>query len=115
MSPSSNAGGSGTTIPAERALWRNHSATAAQQQYLPFGNGKKRPTQATVLLEMLREARRRGESLQLPAILKAGLAQHSARFNELRERGFQIENEMTRVDGIIHSVYRLLYDPEAGR
>lgn len=54
-----------------------------------------RPPQ-TELIAKLREARAEGKSLELPEIMHLGIAQHSARFNELRARGFVIENELQR-------------------
>lgn len=96
-------------------LWHNHPATP-HQQALPFGTNARRrtqPTQADVLIEMLRAARARGESLQLPEIMKAGIAQHGARLKEIRDRGFRVENEMERTaDGVVLSRYWLTFDPE---
>jgi len=96
-------------------LWRNHPATPQQQQ-LPFTPKRKRrsmPTQADVLIGLLRNARALGKPLELPDIMRAGIAQHGARFKELRERGFQIENVMERTtEGVVRSWYWLRYDPE---
>lgn len=96
-------------------LWADHPATP-HQQILPFGKRAKlrtQPTQADVLIEMLRAARARRESLQLPEIMKAGIAQHGARMKEIRDRGFRVENEMERTaDGIVLSRYWLRHDPE---
>jgi hypothetical protein len=96
-------------------LWRGHPATP-HQQALPFGAKAKRCarlTQADVLIDMLRMARANGEPLQLPEIMKAGIAQHGARFKEIRDRGFQVENEMERTaDGAVLSRYWLRFDPE---
>jgi hypothetical protein len=61
---------------------------------------------------MLREARSQGRAVELPAIMRAGIAQHGARLFELRERGFVIVNQMERYDGVIRSRYRLTFDPE---
>jgi hypothetical protein len=62
---------------------------------------------------MLRDARAQGKPLQLPTIMQAGIAQHGARFNEIRARGFVIENELQRSpDGAVRSRYRLTFDPE---
>jgi hypothetical protein len=74
-----------------------------------------RPTQAETLLSMLRDCRSRGTALGLPAIMAAGLAQHSARVLELRRRGYEIKNQMVRVTGVVHSTYELTFDPEANR
>lgn len=91
----------------QHSLWDDHPATPAQQKR----HGKK--TQRDVLASMLREARSRGGALELPDILRAGVAQHGARITELRRRGFQIENELERrTDGRVWSRYRLRYDPE---
>ena len=96
-------------------LWSGHSATP-HQQTLPFRKGSKRRaqrTQADVLIGMLRAARENREPLELPSIMKAGIAQHGARFKELRERGFEIVNEMERTaDGVVLSRYWLRFDPE---
>jgi hypothetical protein len=98
-------------------LWRGHPATPHQQS-LPFGGSakpRKFPTQADVLIGMLRAARANREPLQLPEIMKAGIAQHGARFKEIRDRGFQVENEMERTaDGLVLSRYWLTFDPEVG-
>ena len=96
-------------------LWRNHPATPHQQS-LPFeGKRRKRisPTQAEVLIGLLRIARNNRAPLDLPAIMQAGIAQHGARFKELREQGFKITNEMERsADGVVLSRYWLRFDPE---
>jgi hypothetical protein len=96
-------------------LWRGHPATP-HQQASPFGAGRIRriqPTQTDLLIGMLRAARANREPLELPAIMKAGIAQHGARFKELREQGFQIENEMARTaEGVVRSFYWLRHDPE---
>lgn len=96
-------------------LWRNHPATPHQQN-LPFdGNRRKRksPTQADVLIGLLRAARNSRSPLELPAIMQAGIAQHGARFKEIRDRGFEIVNEMERTaDGVVRSRYWLRHDPE---
>jgi Helix-turn-helix domain len=96
-------------------FWRNHPATPNQQQ-LPFDPKRKRrsqPTQADVLIGLLREARANRRPLELPAIMRAGIAQHGARFKEIRNQGFQVENEMERTaDGAIMSRYWLRHDPE---
>jgi hypothetical protein len=95
-------------------LWRDHPATPRQQP-LAFraSRGRGRATQADVLLSMLRGARAQGKAVELPEIMAAGIAQHGARFNELRSRGFVIENELDR-DGrlSLHSRYRLKHDSE---
>jgi hypothetical protein len=81
-------------------LWRNH-------------RGRGKGTQADELLSMLRTARTNGEGVPLFQIMGAGIAQHGARFNELRSRGFVIQNELHRDDcGIVYSKYWLKYDPQ---
>jgi hypothetical protein len=50
--------------------------------------------------------------LELPEIMQAGIAQHGARFNEIRSRGFEVENELDRDNGTIRSRYVLKFDPE---
>ena len=44
--------------------------------------------------------------------MQAGIAQHGARFNEIRSRGFEVENELDRDNGAIRSRYVLKFDPE---
>jgi hypothetical protein len=61
---------------------------------------------------MLRNARSQNRALELPAIMQAGIAQHGARFNEIRARGFEVENELDRDNGAIRSRYVLKFDPE---
>ena len=81
-------------------LWRDHK-------------GRDGVTQRSVLLQMLRNARANGGTVALPDIMSAGIAQHGARFNELRSRGFVVENELDRNGiGSVRSRYRLRYDPE---
>jgi monomeric isocitrate dehydrogenase len=92
-------------------LWRDKPATPNQQR-LAFGSHRGKVTQADVLLEMLRKARETGKAVELPDILHAGIAQFTARIFELRERGFQIDNEMEHVNGQRRSRYWLRYDPE---
>jgi Helix-turn-helix domain len=95
-------------------LWRDNPATPAQRQ-LAFRPNRKRnpkPTQADVLLSLLRKARTEGKALTLPEILQTGIAQFTARIFELRERGLVIENELQRADGRVLSRYWLRHDPE---
>lgn len=81
-------------------LWRNH-------------RGRGGVAQADMLLSMLRQARANGLAVQLPQIMGAGIAQHGARFNELRRRGFDIQNELERdAHGRGLSRYWLRHDPE---
>lgn len=61
---------------------------------------------------MLREARSQNRALELPAIMQAGIAQHGARFNEIRSRGFEVENELERDNGVTRSRHVLKFDPE---
>ena len=63
---------------------------------------------------MLQAARTADKPLELPEIMRAGIAQHGARFNELRERGFGIVNEMERNDGVMRSWYHFVVEPESG-
>jgi hypothetical protein len=97
-------------------LWRNHPATPQQQGlFTPKKKQRSKPTQADVLATMLRQARGENRALDLPDILKAGIAQFTARIFELRERGFEIENELRRSpDGRTLSRYWLRFDPEGG-
>ncbi len=78
----------------------------------PSGKRETRPTQADVLIAMLRERRAQGQPLELPDIMRAGIAQHGARFNEIRARGFVVVNETERHNGAVRSRYRLTFDPE---
>ena len=91
-------------------LWADHLATPTQRKK----HGK--TTQREVLASMLRDACAMGRAVQLPDIMGAGIAQHGARFTELRERGFVIENELERgSDGRVLSRYWLRSDPEQDR
>jgi hypothetical protein len=101
-----------------RGLWHEHAATPRQQR-LVFSTvtarirQRVRTTQADLLLGMLRSARASQKSLSLPEIMCAGIAQHGARFHELRSRGFVIANETERTqDGRVLSRYVLRHDPE---
>lgn len=71
-----------------------------------------RPTQTELLIEKLREARALGKAVELPEIMRLGIAQHGARMKEIRNRGFQVVNELESVDGVLHSRYWLIHDPE---
>ena len=55
-------------------LWQNHPATPHQQALFPKAQRKRhgKPTQADVLITMLREARSENRALELPAIMQAG-------------------------------------------
>ena len=95
-------------------FWRGHPTTPHQQSlsFEPKRRRRAQLTQADVLIGMLRAARASRSPLDLPSTMRAGIAQHGARFKEIRDQGFQIENEMERTaDGII-SRYWLRYDPE---
>ena len=95
-------------------LWRDHLATP-RQEHLALRSSRKslRPTQAEVIIELLREKRASGKPLELPEIMAAGIAQFGARILELRHRGFHIENELERAaDGRFLSRYWLRHDPE---
>jgi hypothetical protein len=98
-------------------LWRNHPASPHQQSLsdAPQPGQVSQLTQADLHLSMPREARAQGRAVELPAIMRAGIAQHGARLHELRERDFVIVNEMERYDGIIRSRYRLTFNPERER
>jgi hypothetical protein len=94
-------------------LWRDHPAALRKQSlFKPAHKRGAKPTQADVLIAMLRDARSRNRALELPAIMQAGIAQHGARFNEIRSRGFEVENELDRDNGAIRSRYVLKFDPE---
>jgi Helix-turn-helix domain len=49
----------------------------------------------------------RGGWVPLPEILELGVAQYSARIHELRALGFRIENRRERIDGMLHTYFRL--------
>lgn len=100
-------------------LWHGHAATPIQESLCfepEIKNPRKRRaglTQADVLLGMLRAARAANGRLELPEIMRAGIAQHGARFAELREQGFEIVNQMEHgSDGVLRSWYRLVFDPQ---
>lgn len=106
-----------TTRCRKAGLWRNHPATETQLTFVfqaspPPPSG--RTTQTDVLIGLLRARRADGLTLELPDILAAGIAQHSARLLELRARGFIIENSMRRspTGHVVYSGYRLLFDPQ---
>ncbi len=95
-------------------LWHDHPATPRQEQ-LVFQSSRKHPrrSQANVIVELLREKRAQGKPLELPEIMAAGIAQHGARMNEIRQRGFVVRNELERShDGRVVSHYWLEFDPE---
>jgi hypothetical protein len=71
-----------------------------------------RLTQTELLIEKLRAARALGKAVELPGIMRLGIAQHGARLKEIRNRGFQVINELESVNGVLHSRYWLLHDPE---
>ena len=71
-----------------------------------------RPTQAELLIAKLRQARDSGKAVELPEIMQLGIAQHGARMKEIRDRGFRVVNELESIDGVLHSRYHLLFDPE---
>lgn len=71
-----------------------------------------RPTQTDLLISKLREARAEGKALELPEIMRLGIAQHGARMKEIRDRGFKVINELESLEGVLHSRYWLLFDPE---
>ena len=92
-------------------FWRGHEATPRQQRLASPKKG--RITQADVLIAMLRRTREKGGALELPEIMAVGIAQHGARFKEIRERGFVVVNQLERAeDGRILSRYFLRHDPE---
>jgi len=97
-------------------LWGDHPATPWQSALVSGDKSRDRAarlSQADVLVAMLRNARSRGLAVELPAIMATGIAQHGARFNEIRSRGFIVENETERVsDGRVLSRYCLRFDPE---
>ena len=94
-------------------LWEDHPDTP-RQRTLSLAASRKpgKLTQADLLIDMLRSARMAGRALELPEIMRAGIAQHGARLAALRQRGFVIHNEMERSsDGLVLSRYWLTLDP----
>jgi hypothetical protein len=53
-----------------------------------------------------------GKPLELPEIMAAGIAQHGARFHEIRSRGYVVINETDREGEAVRSRYFLTFDPE---
>jgi hypothetical protein len=96
------------------SLWRNHPATPAQQTLTFLSRSRrKQVTQSDVLLQVARQARASRRALELSEIVALGIAQHGARLNEVRSRGFVIENEMELgAEGHVPSRYWLRFDPE---
>jgi hypothetical protein len=132
---SSHTQNSAARISSERRLWYDHPATPYQRRLFdpdpvpdpdpasvpsPDSFPPKKPpkregkiTQADLLAAELRKARANRTVLTLPDImLRLHIAQHGARLNELRRRGYRIQNHMERVDGETHSSYELMFDPE---
>ena len=72
----------------------------------------RRPTQADVLLAILRYARANDRAVELPDLMCAGILQHEARLDELRAQGFVVVHKRDRHDGAMRSRYRLTFDPE---
>jgi len=70
------------------------------------------PTQTDLLISKLREPRSESRGLELPEIMRLGIAQHSARMKEIHNRGFKVINELESTKGVLHSRYWLIYDPE---
>ncbi len=102
-------------------LWRDYPATAQQEAMAaaappsasPSGEKPKRTTQADLLIALMRARRAERKALELPEIRNLGIYQHTARFFEIRERGFVVDNEMEHAaDGTVHSRYWLRFDPE---
>jgi hypothetical protein len=93
------------------SLWRDKPATENQQR-LAFGSRRGKATQTDVLAQLLRDRRAQNAALELPDILRTGIAQFTARIFELRKRGFVIENELEHIDGEVRSRYWLRYDPQ---
>jgi hypothetical protein len=92
--------------------WTEHEATPCQQKLSPKHGTGIRITQVDLLISMLRQARTEGRALELPEIMRAGIAQHDARLKEIRSRGFEVVNEITRADSVVQSRYFLRFDPE---
>ena len=74
-----------------------------------------RPTQTELLIAKLHERRNEGRPLELPEIMQLGIAQHGARLKEIRNRGFEVINELESVNGFLHSRYWLTFDLEWDR
>lgn len=95
-------------------FWHDHPATPKQKQLVFRSSGKRsRPTQADVIVALLRDKCALGKSLELPEIMAAGIAQHGARMKEIRQRGVVVRNKLERSsDGRVLSCYWLESDPE---
>lgn len=102
-------------------LFRDIPATENQQRLAlappasspPWQPPKQKPrrvSQADLLLEMLRQRRAKGKALELPEILRTGIAQFTARIFELRKRGNIIDNELKHAGGGVRSRYFLRFD-----
>jgi 2-polyprenyl-6-methoxyphenol hydroxylase-like FAD-dependent oxidoreductase len=66
-------------------------------------------TRTTRLLALL--LAHKGERVALYDVQREAGAQHGARIKELRGRGYAIENETERVDGVTRSWYVLMAEP----
>jgi hypothetical protein len=102
-------------VDQQLALSLGAGSTRRQFQRTVTGGRRRKPTQAERLIDKLREARAEKRALELPEIMQLGIAQHGARIKEIRDRGFKVINELESVDGILHSRYWLIFDPERDR
>jgi hypothetical protein len=98
-------------------LWRDHPATPTQIAAIPRSvrvpQHRRRTSQADLLIALLRARHAEGKALELYEIRNLGIYQHTARFFELRERGFVIENQLDHApDGTVCSRYWLRFDPD---
>jgi hypothetical protein len=68
-----------------------------------------RPRQSDAQRERIRALleRHRGQWVELPAILRLGIAQYNARIRELRREGCAIENRCEYREGEKHSWFRI--------
>ena len=67
-------------------------------------------TQRQKLLELLQS--RPNQWIPLPEIMRLGLAQYNARILELRHSGYKIENKIQDIEGIRHSWFKLVPQPD---
>lgn len=66
-------------------------------------------TQHSKILNLLKD--NKNNWVSLPEILHLGIAQYNARILELRALGHKIENKTQEVEGVRHSWYRLVVEP----
>jgi hypothetical protein len=77
------------------------------------GKMSNRLSQQQIVSQLLRRARADGRDVEVPELMRAGVAHFTARIFELRRRGFVILNHQSRdASGRVRSRYTLAVDPE---